>query len=246
MLDLVLSNIPVNDLIATDPLSKIDRYHPPIQFSVPVKSIHFLPNNGTKRYRFYKADYDAIRNDLLQVEWLTELNCAESKVSINEIVDKFYEILRIAISKHVPFSSFRKTKKYPLWFTPELIRRLKEKYKIRVIFRKYKNPMDALSYELLKSRCDIFARNTYNAYIKNLEDSLSRNPKLFWSHVKNKRGNNVGTPVKLGTMITGQTRSKLSVLFTHLTSLPFTIQMDRLSRTQQCGMRLITVALLVT
>ncbi|RVE50535.1 hypothetical protein evm_004864 [Chilo suppressalis] len=51
----------------------------------------------------------------------------------------------------------------------------------------FKNPLDDTSFRILKTRCNQLAQSSYNSYIESIETSLTSNPRLFWSFLKQKR-----------------------------------------------------------
>lgn len=77
--------------------------------------------------------------------------------------------------------------KYPIWYSRGLIKALREKYKIRIRYRKYKNPLDQLSLKTIKDRCDRLSLQCYNSYIGRAEGLINGNSKCFWSFIKAKQ-----------------------------------------------------------
>lgn len=206
VLDLVLTNASNCRVVySADCLSKLDPYHPPIEIALlPYACNETLEENPSQRRRnFYKSDYDAIKTYLGTIEW-DELfaNCN----SVDAMLDIFYSELHKAIDKFVPFH-VPKSKKYPPWFSLNLIKRLKEKNKLRLKLRKYNNPMDGISLKLLSKRCEKLALSCHNFYINHIECSIKSNPKIFWNHVKNKRGGKSTYP---SSMLDGDTNNTVS------------------------------------
>lgn len=195
ILDLVLSNTQVTNLnVSGDSLVPVDPLHPPLIFSLSLNAANSLSYNYNARYCFHKADYDKIISDLNAIPWEDEL---ESCSDIDEMVSIFYRYLRNIIQKHVPKSK-PKSKKYPIWFSRNLVSLLKEKLKYRNKLRKFnKNPLDLLSFELLKERSERLKAACYRNYIGYLEQSLRDNPKVFWSFVKHKRSNDSHYPAQM-------------------------------------------------
>lgn len=150
-LDLVLTNIqPCRVTRATDELVSIDPLHPPL--TVDLHMENWVPLNykkNTGRLNFYRADYDAINEYLKEVDWETRFSEARN---VDQMTTIFYEVVRDAISKFVPLT-IPKNKRYPPWFSRDLIKRLREKNKYRLLFRKYGNPLDQISYRLHTERC---------------------------------------------------------------------------------------------
>lgn len=115
------------------------------------------------------------------------------------MVTAFYNILYDVIEKFVP--KHKPTNpQYPPWFNYRLIRMLKEKEKIRKKFKKYKNPRDKLEFELLRQRCDSYLDECYRTYKENIEKNIHKNPRSFWTYIKNKRNNTINIPSNMSSL----------------------------------------------
>lgn len=185
ILDLVLTNIPDSKVFPTsDSLSKIDPPHPPLMVQVANVTRKKLPFNFvTPRYNFYKANYELIRKDLGTINWHSKF-C--SGKNANDYAETLHKEIWNVIKKYVPLKNQIKNK-YPPWFSIELIQLLREKNNIRCCFNKYKNPRDKISFDLLRVRTKALATTCYRKYIEGLEESVTKNPKLFWSFVKGRK-----------------------------------------------------------
>ncbi|VVC89730.1 unnamed protein product [Leptidea sinapis] len=53
---------------------------------------------------------------------------------------------------------------YPAWFSKDLIRLLKEKYTWHLKFKKFKNPLDKSTFNLLKNLCSKLQNICYKSY----------------------------------------------------------------------------------
>lgn len=102
------------------------------------------------------------------------------------MVDMFYNTIRDIIRRYVPMANSSKNK-YPLWYSKSLIKVLNEKNKYRKRYSKYKNPLDDMTYRLLKERSLKLIQINYKHYLESIESSLTSNPKIFWSFLKQKR-----------------------------------------------------------
>lgn len=193
ILDLILSNVSVVNVSSdSNGFCSIDPLHPPLEFCVSVmgdKEITLRP----ARPNFFKADYCTIISELNKINWNDRFN---GDLSVDEMLDIFYATIDSLIRIHVPISR-PKNKNYPPWFTKELISLLKEKYKCHLKVKKYNNPLDKMSFQLLRDRCFILQNNCYKSYTARLEASLKHNPKLFWSHVKIKNKNKNAYPSQM-------------------------------------------------
>ncbi|CAK1604457.1 unnamed protein product [Parnassius mnemosyne] len=193
ILDLVLSNLNIllNVTRSNSELSSVDDYHPPLEFTLPSGySAKLLSRNYNERHNFYKADFEKISNYLSSIPWESDL---ASCTSVDEMNNKFYSILRSSILKYVPKSK-PASKKFPPWYTRDLIHLSREKYKLRMRYKKYNNPLDELAFRTVKKRCSDLTESCYLKYITDLEKSLSVNPKKFWTFLKSKKVNSNAYP----------------------------------------------------
>jgi hypothetical protein len=188
ILDLVISNVSNLEVGRSRfILSTLDSYHPPLEFEIAsCSSKNLLPYNPKNKNNFYKADYNKISSYLSSIPWESSLGSCKS---VDEMTDIFYSELSKSILKFVPKSK-PPSKKYPIWYTKNLIRLLREKYKLRLKYKKYKNPLDELALHTIKKRCSDLIESCYSIYITDLEKDLSVNPKKFWTFLKNKKLNN--------------------------------------------------------
>lgn len=186
ILDLVISNLiyPIEVTRSCDSISKVDDFHPPLQITLQLNQPKTLGNKRTKIYKFHKADYHEIRSRLEKTDWDNVLKSDTVDMS----VAAFYSVLRHIISELVPLQNPSR-KSYPVWYSNALIKMLKEKEKCRQRMKKYKNKRDEFEYVLLKDRTNRQIKELYQKYLQNVQSNVVKNPKYFWSYIKNKREN---------------------------------------------------------
>lgn len=188
-LDLVLTNS--SDTIKVDlctaPLTTVDKFHPPLEIIVHAMPKKNLQANYSKSFNFYKANYEAINSELSLIDWHDALEI-KGATDINKVIDNFYSILHSLFLLHVPIKT-RKNANYPTWYSKALIKSLKEKDSYYRQFKKFGNPRDKLTYNLLRNRCAKLTRHCYTQYKNFIENNLHKNPKLFWSFIKNTKQN---------------------------------------------------------
>lgn len=184
-LDLILSNI--SNVTVSTPLgllSKLDHYHPNLVITIPLEhpNVRYCKLNDVPRFNFYKASYFSIISELKAIDWFTRLsNCNHVDAMVSLFYDSLYEIINKYVPKRLP-----KKGKNPAWFTKNLIKLLKEKKMTRERYLKYSNPRDELEYKLLRKRCHKLYDQCYNEYLNTVESNITRNPKAFWTYIKNK------------------------------------------------------------
>lgn len=101
ILDLVLTDIADCKVFpASDILSKIDRPHPPLVLSINnVNRKNLTYNKEIRRYNFHKANYDLIKADLCNINWISKFESLTNVTDHVEILQK--EIWKVIV-KHVP------------------------------------------------------------------------------------------------------------------------------------------------
>ncbi|KAG7309384.1 hypothetical protein JYU34_005343 [Plutella xylostella] len=184
-LDLVFSTVNMIKVYGADPMSRMDKHHPALAIEMPniCKPTALKPNQGKKRYNFYKSNFDKIKEELCNLDWL----CILSSDDVNICLDLFYRHLYDIIKKHTPLIR-DDSHKYPIWYSYGLKRCLKEKNKFHRRYKKFGNPRDYDVFSLLRSRCKSLTESCYKEFVFSVEDSLEGDIRSFWRFVHNKKG----------------------------------------------------------
>lgn len=198
ILDLVLCNRSITVTECRFPIRQVDVLHPPLdvvfQFSLStVQSKPQKANNRENLFNFYKADYESIIAFLDGIDWISLLG---SLFDVDKMIEIFYGVLQEAIDKYVPLSC-KSARSYPKWFTPRLIKLIKQKLKCRKRFKIFNNPLDAIEFAQLRRDCDNLIKLCYGQYISEIEKAIGENPKYFWTHMKNMRRKSSNYPAKM-------------------------------------------------
>lgn len=185
VLDLILSNADVHGIQVSRSdffLVQEDMYHPTLEINMKL-NLKYLKENRTEKRNFRKADYIAINEELSTVDW----QCIE-RLPIERAVDLFYTILGEIINRNVP--KLRPSGKYPYWYSSDLIGLLRRKERARTKWRRSGSHEDYATYSDMRRLAKASAGLAYDEYIRNLQNDIPRNIKLFWSFSKNKRATN--------------------------------------------------------
>ncbi|KAJ8712619.1 hypothetical protein PYW07_005461 [Mythimna separata] len=219
ILDLVLTNLPSSNVTAAlSSLTAIDVLHPPIEILLRGSKETWLPyNSHNTRINFFKLDYVKICHELDNVDWDMLLR---KIIDVNDMLRIFYDTIWNVIQLQGPPKSTCGKKKYPPWFSRQLVRALKAKEKIRCRYKIYKNPMDELELRLLGKRCSKLATDSYNSYIKGIEDEITKNPNRFWAYIKDKRGGYSSFPATMtnGIVVTSDGLQICEMFASHFSS----------------------------
>ncbi len=130
-LDLCFSNTNIK-VTRGDPLIYEDKHHPSL--NIRVDTLANLKESKSPKYIFKNANYLDLNGFFLTCNWI-ELYKLES---IDDKVDWFYNVINEGIIRHVPVSN-NKASKYPVWFSRELISKIREK---NTAHAKYKKNQD--------------------------------------------------------------------------------------------------------
>lgn len=192
ILDLVLSSHPSFLTVSEEkPLVPLDCHHPALLIDLQYSTQkHYLKSNTEPKYNFAFCDYNTVIEELSNIDWAhLWKNCS----SVDEMIEVFYETLLNVIYKNTPKSKPRDGK-HPIWYSRSLIRTLKEKSKYHKVFKKYKNPMDKYTYDLLRDRSNEMIFECYDFFKKNISDHIRNNPKYFWIYFKDRNCNSKSIP----------------------------------------------------
>lgn len=161
LLDLIFCNDTNIDLRVKEAdfgVVRPDGYHPLLELTLNLEPLRETAN--VFRFNFRKANLPAKNQELVKHNW-----DVMGDMEINEAVSYFYDVLNDVITKFVPQS--QPARRYPPWFTRQLIIELKNKRKFH---KKYKKLNTIENYYAFRSRanCRIIASQAFEKY---LEDS---------------------------------------------------------------------------
>lgn len=182
-LDLVFSNFSLDISCHDDPLVKEDKYHNTLDIIPLDLNITHLPKISQFKYIFKKADYSLINVELNKIDWEEILNLG----TVDDAVDKFYEILKNIIKQNVPLVEITHTNSFPVWYSRALVSIIKEKKKIHSFWKKYSNPVDYEAFSILRARQKSLQRQCLNRHIKISQEKIKQQPDLLWKYVNSKK-----------------------------------------------------------
>lgn len=187
ILDLVLTNIEKTQVKSTTcPLTNIDLHHPPLIIYVECSLNRVLNNNAQFFYNFNRADYSSLNDKFLLIPWDKCFN----NLSVIQMVDKFYEIIKSHINLYVPHYKINK-RSYPNWYSYELIKLIKKKSRAHLLYIKSKNVTYYKEFSTLRKQVKILTQQCYYQYIKQIEQLIPHNIKKFWSYVSSFKKNSI-------------------------------------------------------
>ena len=179
ILDLVCSNTPSITVQSSQSVIQSDHLALEINLSCLLASRVIRPDKVC--YNFKRADFDHLKAQLSSLPW----NMLNSYANVDDAVELFYDFLNAAINDSVPKVRLKR-KRFPIWYSTDLICLQKEKEQARILFKRTRCPTAYKSFSTIGSEFKKAQRQTYLDYLKTIEISISSNCKRFWSFVKSK------------------------------------------------------------
>lgn len=129
-------------------------------------------------YNYYKANFNALNYRLSFTDWSPLLVCN----NVKELSDNFYNLLFEAFDDSIPHRRTKSkiSRKYPPWFTVEMIKNIKEKVKAWKLFKKTNCDV---AYDKFKESRKFIKEKTKdleNKYKLKLEKDIMHNPGGIW------------------------------------------------------------------
>ena len=181
ILDLILTNIPdkihnlhgFNDIISTDhKLIGLD-----LDLRVPKK-----PDIKCSVYNFKRADWSSLNNSLQNTSWD---QCFVPN-DVDASLSNWCAVFLTVVNQHVPKSKTRNIHDHP-WIDKELLSLIKRKNKQRLKANRTGCVHDAQKFKDLRRLTKQLISQKKKEYATKLRDSVTENPKRFWSFVKSSR-----------------------------------------------------------
>ncbi|XP_061379603.1 uncharacterized protein LOC133319395 [Danaus plexippus] len=161
----------------------VDKFHPPLQIKLELEyKPSTLEVNTNVRYNFRKGDYEKINELLAGIDWETLLiNCD----NVDEMTEIFYSHLGNLVQQCIPKGQPKNNSNYPVWYTSNLKKRLREKNKCEYPALM---TMNGCSFTNGSDICNQFAKHFSNIYATNDLKTTSSTPitrSMFNTHLNN-------------------------------------------------------------
>lgn len=183
ILDLLICTTNCRVFRPNQDILQADKHHPPFcaLLSLNIKFTQLRPQINP-RYNYYRADYTVINTEIDKIDW----NITLDKHTAEKSIDIFYDVIYGIIKNHVPLSKAKKLN-FPSWFSTSLIHICKYKKKTWIKWKKYRNISDYELFSLYRARFTSECNKCYHKYVQNVEDSIPKNTKYFWTYISNRR-----------------------------------------------------------
>lgn len=186
ILDLVLCSRWCNVSRSPEFAVREDTHHPAILVDFPFapsNSGNFIGDITSQSYNFKRANYPALYQCLSDMTW----DSVTDQVDLDLALDKLYFMINSALELFVPKSSPTSRRRFPPWFSSQIISdiRLKRSYWHR--FRIDGRDEYGLKFRSLRSKLKKDIKDAHRVYISHLESRFKSDPRSFWSYVNGRR-----------------------------------------------------------
>ena len=186
LLDLAISNMNCEVRRDFAPLINEDLHHPSLRVNTLItdnRHINFSGNNNNiKKFNFRRADYPNLYAELLLTDWHFLNSCTD----VNLACDMFYDRLTNIFEKHVP-TYINHKRKYPPWYTSEIINNIKLKNYYRKKHKQTKLVNHLEQFKRLRSLVKADIQVAYKLYLDRVESNVKNDSKYFWNYIHSKK-----------------------------------------------------------
>ena len=180
LLDLVLSkNNLVDNVEINSPIGKSD--HATINVTLNIQAISDIPS--TFKLNYFKANYNAIRNNLEIADWTS----IYSSSNIHESCKAFYRILDKEINSHVPITKYSK---HVFSFNTNEISLVKQKHRLWTRLMEYPSINNKVRYNRIRNKVRKLSRKKRKEMELNIAKNAKKNPKAVWRYLNSKAKTN--------------------------------------------------------
>ena len=181
ILDLILTNIPdkIHNLHGYDDIISTD--HKLIGFDLDLR-VPKKPDIKRSVYNFKRADWSSLNNSLQNTSWD---QCFVPN-DVDASLSNWCAVFLTVVNQHVPKSKTRNIHDHP-WIDKELLSLIKRKNKQRLKANRTGCVHDAQKFKDLRRLTKQLISQKKKEYATKLRDSVTENPKRFWSFVKSSR-----------------------------------------------------------
>lgn len=216
LLDLVFCNKPINVEECTDPLLKIDEYHPPLVATIEVNHTS-IPDVEVKFRNYKRADWRQINNDLMNVNWPREWMISQT---VDEKVQQFYAVIDRTLDKYCPEVT-KRAQHHPCWFSRDTKRLLGKKKIFHQKWKRHQNQKDHAAFSKFRAQAKDSISKDFRQHNIKYEELIKSDPKAFWKFVNSKKVNGAGVSdyIRLGDKVAYNRKEAVELFAEHFSSV---------------------------
>ncbi|RZC32323.1 hypothetical protein BDFB_010116, partial [Asbolus verrucosus] len=110
------------------------------------------------------------------------------RLILDSYVRIFYNIIYSLLDKYVPRQNKRKLA-YPPWFSTNIIRNLRLKFRVWSKYKKYHNYSDFVTFKKLRRDIKSDIATAFSNFHKDIENQIGNDPNSFWNYINSKKRN---------------------------------------------------------
>ncbi|KAH9638826.1 hypothetical protein HF086_012779 [Spodoptera exigua] len=168
-----------------------DAYHLPLEAEVSYESARCSnimdPSNinPARDWNFNKCNHEQLYSLLSETSWDSVLLAT----NVPEAISAFYQIIYDIFNNCMPKKHRSKsvTKRYSVWFTPEITKDIKRKVTLHGIWKRSKHHDDYKNFSDLRNSLKHRVATAYQIYTKRVENKIRINPREFWRQISRLR-----------------------------------------------------------
>jgi len=136
-------------------------------------------------YNFKRTDLRLLYDGLLNINW----DILKTVGNINTAVELFYHKIYLCLDEHVPQTA-RRRRTYPPWFSPQVIKLIKQKFSAWKKYKRRGNQQDLNEFRNLRTQLKRDIEQSHKSYCSDLEANLVNQPCNFWRLIQSSQSHN--------------------------------------------------------
>ena len=133
--------------------------------------------SGRDKYNYWKSNYEAIRSELLKVDWDSKL---QEKDGVEEMWTVFQGEIMKMVEEHVPKKGLtRRIKRKNPWINNRTRRKMKDRATAWKKYRSYQSEQNYREYKVIRNEVNKLVRTDQMVYQKKLLNKRKRKA-LLW------------------------------------------------------------------
>ena len=179
--------------LAEDCLTNISIHHPAFCLELDISNDNQAPCSSEIIFDFPRGNYNELNKYFNGIDW----EVIVSSNSVDSAVQEFYSALYAGMELYIPTKRVETCPSTrPAWFTSRLLKLIMMKKAAHTTYKRTGMAKDYNIFSDIRRSCKDLNDQLHSDYIGNLEDSLVRNPKYFWTFMRNIR-NDRGLPCEV-------------------------------------------------
>jgi hypothetical protein len=126
-----------------------------------------------QHFNFLKADFVAINKKLSDIDWSFLKPISDIDVMMEAFYSKLNDIFSICVPRSLRFYK----SKYPPWFNSSIVKQLRQKHKLWLIYKQSKSPLFYDEFKSIRKIIKLEIKRAHCKYILQVEQNITKDPK---------------------------------------------------------------------